>query len=248
MPRYDRPFFDYVSEGAQRSARALLPLVAELKVTSVLDVGCGHGAWLAVWRERGVDDVVGIDGGHVDTQHLRIPSERFVVRDLRHEFSLDRRFDLAQCFEVAEHLPPGSAEGLVRSLTRHADLVLFSAAPKGQGGEHHINEQSYDYWRMLFAGHDFVAVDGLRNAMHANTSVEPWYRYNTFLYVARRKTGDLPAAFAHSIVPDQVPLRDISPTAYRLRKLIIGCLPVWLVSALSRIKVRSKSRHWQANR
>lgn len=242
MPQYDTSFFDYVSDGAERSARVLLPLLAELDIASVLDVGCGQGAWLAVWREQGVEDILGIDGGHVDMGRLRVPPERFLAHDLSQAFALERRFDLVQCLEVAEHLPGSSAETLVGSLTGHADLVLFSAAPKGQGGEHHVNEQPYDYWRALFAKHDFVAVDCVRSRMRGNGAVEPWYRYNTFLYVGRHKIDYLPKAFAQSVVPDHVRLRDVSPSVYRLRKLVIGLLPVWLVSALSRIKVLSRTR------
>ena len=131
--RYNQRFFDYVSAGALRSAKGLLPLLADMEIKSVLDVGCGQGAWLSVWREFGVGDITGIDGNYVDVDRLKIPKEHFVVGDLRESFDLGRHFDLVQCLEVAEHLPAISARSLVASLTRHANLVLFSAAAKGQG-------------------------------------------------------------------------------------------------------------------
>jgi hypothetical protein len=34
-------------------------------------------------------------------------------------------------------------------------MVLFSAAPPGQGGEHHVNERTYEFWRGLFARHGY---------------------------------------------------------------------------------------------
>ncbi|MDP6884692.1 MAG: hypothetical protein QF830_11185, partial [Rhodospirillales bacterium] len=41
--------------------------------------------------------------------------------------------------EVAEHLPPDAAETFVATLVAHGRLVLFSAAPPGQGGLNHVN-------------------------------------------------------------------------------------------------------------
>ena len=140
-PLYNQRFFDYVNAGAERSARKLLPLLAPLEVASVLDVGSGQGVWLAVWKELGVDDVVGLDGAYVDQDRLKIPAGQFVAADLGAQFDLGRQFDLVQCLEVAEHLPKASADNLVESLTRHSDIVLFSAAAKRQGGENQINEQ-----------------------------------------------------------------------------------------------------------
>ena len=48
---------------------------------------------------------------------------------------------------AAERIVP-----LLREQTRHSDIVLFSAAPPGQGGHGHVNERSYEYWRGEFAG------------------------------------------------------------------------------------------------
>jgi hypothetical protein len=47
---------------------------------------------------------------------------------------LDRRFDLVQSLEVAEHITPAASEAFVEDLARHAErFVLFSAAPPGKG-------------------------------------------------------------------------------------------------------------------
>src|SRR5262245_21633572 len=102
---YDDRYFDWVDSGARISARTLLPRVqAALDVQSVVDVGCGRGTWLAVWTELGVTDVVGLDGEYVDRSKLAIPAHAFAVTDLSHDWSVERRFDLAQSLEVAEHL------------------------------------------------------------------------------------------------------------------------------------------------
>ena len=47
MYEYESGFFDYVNVGSLRSAGALVPILREsLTIGSVLDLGCGQGAWL----------------------------------------------------------------------------------------------------------------------------------------------------------------------------------------------------------
>ncbi len=96
------------------------------------------------------------------SKNLQIPPQLFHTQDLAGFIDLGRRFDLVEGIEVAEHLAARAAGGFVASLIRHADVVLFSAAPPAQGGENHINEQPYEYWRVLFARHEYHIFDWLR--------------------------------------------------------------------------------------
>lgn len=243
MTTYDATFFDYVNSGAIRSAKQLLPfLLRELKIGSVLDVGCGQGAWLSVWKKLGVQDVMGIDGNYVNRKHLLIPEASFVPRNLAKEFDLGQRFDLVQSLEVAEHLPAQSAAIFVDSLVKHGDLVLFSAAPKGQGGDNHINEQDYDYWRTLFAKHGYVAIDYLRPLIMSEEAIEPWYRYNPILYASPTCFETLPEVIRCSRVPDNEKLRDLSPLVYKIRKGLVKLLPVSVMTQLAKIKERQVAK------
>ncbi|MCC7220707.1 MAG: hypothetical protein IT490_08260, partial [Candidatus Contendobacter sp.] len=66
MHTYDTLFFDYIQAGSGRSARTVLPLVlAGLPIDSVLDVGCGAGAWLHEYTALGIHDALGVDGEYV---------------------------------------------------------------------------------------------------------------------------------------------------------------------------------------
>jgi SAM-dependent methyltransferase len=172
------------AEGSLRSARRIVPMVTEmLTPTSVIDVGCGIGAWLVAFAEAGVADYLGVDGEYVRRSDLLIPQERFEAADLEHGFASDRCFDLAVSLEVAEHLRAESAPTYVSSLVALAPAILFSAAVPGQGGIGHVNEQWPPYWGRLFAAHGYQPTDPLRSAIWNDADVEIWYRQNLLLYL-----------------------------------------------------------------
>jgi hypothetical protein len=108
------------------------------------------------------------------------------VRDLEQGFSLDRKFDLVICLEVAEHIAPASAHRLVQCLADHADLILFSAAIPHQGGSHHVNEQFPDYWAGLFSPLGFQPLDFIRPRIWTDNSVLWWLRQNVLLFAHER--------------------------------------------------------------
>ena len=152
---------------------------------SVIDVGCGTGTWLAVFREHGARTILGVDGIWIERETLEIPPENFKTHDLATPLRLDRTFDLVVCLEVAEHLPSASANGLVESLTRLGSVILFSAGIPCQGGTHHLNEQWPGYWATKFEERGYVTVDLIRPKVWNNESVAVWYAQNALLFVKR---------------------------------------------------------------
>jgi SAM-dependent methyltransferase len=190
---YKEEFFAYHEQASRQSAREAIPLVFQfVQPSSLVDVGCGIGTWLAEFKVAGVSDYLGIDGNYVNRGQLVIDPERFLARDLTLPLKMDRRFDLAMSLEVAEHLPATSAETFVASLVQLAPVVLFSAAIPYQGGDGHVNEQWPDYWREKFARHDYVVIDCLRESLWMNRNVSPWYRQNLLFFVERNRLGNYP--------------------------------------------------------
>jgi SAM-dependent methyltransferase len=236
---YDETFYRYIERGAIRSAQVIIPLVLDrLKTESVLDVGCGVGAWVAEYHNQGIIACLGVDGDYVKESSLLVSPASFVARDVGQPFDLRRRFDLAQCLEVGEHLEPLASKTLVANLVRHSDRVLFSAAVPGQGGENHINEQPYEFWRALFAEHEYIPYDFLRPLLRGTTAVEIWYRHNIMLYVAKRSQAQLLPAVARTHVPVKEPIADVSSLAYRMRKSILSVLPASMLTRLAIVKHR----------
>ena len=238
MTSYDGAFYTSINEGSRSSAQVLLPILLDLiTVGSVADFGCGQGAWLNVWRELGIEDVVGVDGDYVDRAALLIDSDHFVGADLCRSVDLGRRFDVVQSLEVAEHLPESAAQELVQTLVRHGDVVIFSAAVPGQGGTDHVNERPREWWRRLFAAHGYVVLDPFRRRLCGEKRVKRWYQYNTLLYVRAESLVNFP-----SLQPFQVPrdqeIQDVSPVWYKLRKVVLAQLPVRVINRLARLNIQ----------
>ena len=234
---YDNSFFDWVDFTATRSARAVLPYVRDLvRPASVVDVGCGRGAWLGVWKDLGVAELRGLDGDYVDRARLAVDAGSFEAVDLSRPWPVARRFDLAQSLEVAEHLPPGSGPQFVRQLCQLSDVVLFSAARPGQGGERHVNERWPSYWATLFASHGYAAFDCIHPRFRADATVDPWYRFNSVLYANPAGQKRLAPTALSARVTQLDELDAGGDLGWRLRSLLLRPLPVGIVTALSRLR------------
>lgn len=165
------------------AAREVLPFIFSIvKPLSVLDIGCGTGSWLKISKELGVNEVLGIDGILVDQTILDISKEEFKLHNLGEPLNLSHKYNLAICLEVAEHLPEEGADNIIDILTKHSDIILFSAAIPGQGGQYHINEQWPDYWQEKFNKKGYLTYDILRDKFWNNKNVKWWYRQNMFIY------------------------------------------------------------------
>lgn len=236
---YDESFFDHVRETALKSAKPVIERLKEnLKIESVLDVGCGQGAWLNVWKSTGTKDIVGIDGDYVKKETLLISPTHFISHDLRKEFNLNRSFDFVQSLEVAEHIESASADLFIKTLCKHGKVVMFSAATPGQGGTDHINEQSFEYWRKKFEAQGYEAYDYVRPAIQANMAVEFWYRYNIILYIHKSLNDSLSPEITKTKVAatELIPIR--SPLSYQLRCKLLSYLSPKALSNIAYYKMR----------
>jgi len=190
---YNDNFFDYHLAGALKSAEAIIPVVLNyIKPRSVLDVGCGIGAWLSVWKKNGITDIFGVDGTYVDTSRLMMDQSLFRGADLEKGFSVDKKYDLVSCLEVAEHLHEEFAESFIQLLCSAGDVILFSAAIPGQEGTQHYNEQYPEYWKILFKKSGFIAVDCLRTQLWNCSDISWWYRQNILFFVKENSLENYP--------------------------------------------------------
>jgi hypothetical protein len=231
---YGAAFMGVTSQSRRSAERVIGHMLAHIPVASVADFGCALGTWLSVWNAHGVEDYAGVDGDYLEGQPVEIAHDRLLFRNLAAPIELGRRFDLVESLEVAEHLPVQAAGTFIDTLTRHGDLVLFSAAPPGQGGEHHVNERPYGFWRDLFAERGYAMFDWVRPAMADDRSVRYWYRYNTFLFANEARAATLAPEIVATRVPEGDPVPDVSPVLFRLRKALVRRVPAAVQSSIAR--------------
>jgi hypothetical protein len=105
---------------------------------------------------------------------------------------------------VGEHLPASAAGTLVKTLTKHSDTVLFSAACPGQPGQHHVNCQWPAFWQKYFNSNGFECDDSPRWKIWDEPNIEVWYRQNIF--TARKNSNAGKETRIHAVVhPEMVP-------------------------------------------
>jgi hypothetical protein len=235
---YNEDFMEYAAQSSRYSAVAIVSILRrKINVESVLDVGCARGTWLWAWSEAGIRDLHGIDGHYVERRRLELPKLMFTAVDLNVAFDLKREFDLVQSLEVGEHIKECASENFAKSLTRHARrYILFSAAPPGQGGEYHINEQPYEFWRQKFERRGFVTIDAVRPAIHDDNKISYWYRYNTLLFVRRELLAEMSQDMRDRVLLANDQICDVSPLPFRLRKAVVRRFPNALQHGVARLK------------
>lgn len=241
--QYSADFYEYIDHGSHASARVVSRLLLpEMTIESLLDVGGGHGAWAAEWLASGVKDVIAVDGSYVRQDQLAIPASSFLAHDLSTELDLERKFDLVQSLEVAEHLPHESADLFVENLTRHGDVILFSAAVPHQGGEHHVNEQPPEYWRQRFARNGYAPFDWLRARLANRRDVKAWYRFNSIIYANPAGERRLSNSIRSARVPDGQPLQIGGDFAWAMRRAAVRLIPTRLVKPIAMAKASVEAR------
>ncbi len=239
---YGSETFDPRVDPSWGSAKVVAPIVMDMfQPKTVVDVGCGVGAWLRAFGDLGVRDLTGVDGDYIDSKRLLISADQFVPHDLRRSVPPLGRFDLAVCVEVAEHLPRERSADLVRELTGLAPVVLFSAAIPLQGGLGHVNERDAADWIDLFGRHGYVMFDAVRPQVWCDGRVAWWYRQNLVLFLSAEAAAQYPLVERYRDLGREDRLAAIHEGLYRRQRAyaaslsqVLRALPGALVRSLMR--------------
>jgi hypothetical protein len=157
--------------------------------SSVIDFGCAIGSHLEPFHEENIE-IKGVEGNPAAFEYAVVPTDYLIVHDLREPYDSQGSYDIALCFEVAEHLPEEYADILVDTLTEASDIVVMTAATPGQGGTHHVNEQPPEYWHRKFESRGFEynseAVQTLNDRIEVDEST--WILENLMIFQSKSNT------------------------------------------------------------
>ena len=157
---------------------------------SVIDVGCAIGDLVEGFKDLGIESW-GIEGSkEVISYLIEEVKNKVIIRDLREPLRLRvymrREFDLAVCFEVAEHIEEKFADQFMDNITGLSDKILMSFAEPGQEGHSHVNCQPFSYWDNKFFRKGYYYKSKMVEAVQKG--LEPW-----------RKKDGIKALFKHQL-------------------------------------------------
>lgn len=188
---YSEDFFDSNQEEGLSMTVWSVPLFQEVfKFKSLMDVGCATGHYLKTCIDAGITDVLGLEGSPEAMKKLMVDKKYVVMHDFRDPYTFDRKWDLAISIEVAEHIDGIYSDNYVKILTDSSDTVLITAAPPGQGGTAHVNEQPQEWWIAKFKTFGFVydkestdkVKNGIAEAEKKGLGVAPWLAPNLMVF------------------------------------------------------------------
>jgi SAM-dependent methyltransferase len=223
---YSAEFYSTISASSYGAASVILPIVFQIvRARSVIDIGCGTGAWMAAAELLGAT-ALGVEGRWIENAQKFKDSLDIRIHDLEQPLQINERFDLAICLEVAEHLPTDRSESLVQDLCSLSDFVLFSAAIPNQPGTNHVNCQWQSFWASLFEKNARFAIDIIRPKVWGNKTVPFWFQQNTLLYASASKAESYGLTEDITVAPDLVhpDMINLPPSVMQLLRPLPGAI------------------------
>lgn len=201
MEEYSSEFYADMEISSVTSAKEIIPILMDrYQPKSIVDVGCGTGAFAAEFIQNGIEDVTGYEGEWMRQAETLLQKDKYIYSDFTKKIDTKRIYDLCLCLEVAEHLDYSSARILISTLTSLSHKIVFSAAIPQQGGNHHANEQWPIFWAELFAEEGYILEWDPRLSIWNNSKIASCYRQNLLVF---EKSVNRETIIPHSLVhPD----------------------------------------------
>lgn len=186
---YDDKYFLIRSLWVNDVDKVVSVLYDEFHPKSVIDFGCGIGLYLKKFQDRGVKDLVGIEGSSVALKYSIVNRNLIRLHDLRFPLSLGRRFDLALCIEVAEHIHEAYEDVLLDTICSAANIIAFSSPEPSFTGWHHVNEQPRTHWISKMGLRGFIfdpQVTWKLKKRIGQLEYIPWVKNNLMIFLREK--------------------------------------------------------------
>lgn len=162
-----------------------------------IDVGCALGLLVESMRS------VGINSCGIDFSEYAIQNAPFVVRphvslgDIAN-FTSERKYDIATCIEVMEHIPEEQSGKALDNLCALSNVIYFTSTPYDTEEETHVNVRETEEWDLEFKNRGYVSFAGVTHY------TIPWGR----TYVKSGEEIDLQERIVYSKTRNIVQRRD----------------------------------------
>lgn len=153
---YTKDFFKRMGR-VRKWQRPLGKIIGGLfNIKSVVDFGCASGYYLEGFAEAGAT-VKGYEYLYENSEPFMPSTVKPYIEQGNAMEDIDcGKFDLSMSIEVAEHILTEKSDTLVENLVNASNkYILMTAAPPGQGGTGHINEQPKEFWVDKIESHGF---------------------------------------------------------------------------------------------
>ncbi len=153
------PWLSFFNRAARKIKKTYTP-------RTVADVGCAFGLLTEALVDLRID-AYGFDvSPYAISQGREDIKDRLMVHSIMDPIPLragGRKYDMAICIEVLEHLPPDMTDQAIDNLCACTDRILFSSSPDDFDEPTHFNVLPTEVWLEKFAQRDF----------HSSTLGEP---------------------------------------------------------------------------
>jgi len=161
-----------------------------LDFNTILDIGSANGFFIDYFADKNKE----IQGIEIDTRFLPFLSKssksNTLFQDVTDIESLNKKYDLVICVEVAEHINKFKSDKLVKFISEHTNkYIYFTAATPYQKGIGHINCESNFFWLNKFRKYNIYIDYDLTEQLITQIdhfSECKWLYYNSLILVKQR--------------------------------------------------------------
>jgi SAM-dependent methyltransferase len=143
-------------------------MVNRLNIKSVIDIGCGKGYSARFFKSIGCE-VMGVEGSPVAHAQSLIQDECVLHDYTLGKTTIDRKFDLAWSCEFVEHVEAKYIDNFAPDFQK-AKYLAMTFAGIGQGGHHHVNENTQQYWINTLSSYGFDFSESITNELRHKAS------------------------------------------------------------------------------
>lgn len=164
------------------------------KETTVIDLGCGNGAYLRYLLSKDFRSLIGIDGSIKTSYNIvEFPFSRtqvlqFIKDDLTTPIIFPEQGNVI-CLEVGEHIPKEHENVFIDNVVNHVKpngMLFLSWAIPGQDGIGHVNCKPNEEVIKIFQDRGFDYLELASNSVRSLVEDELAYFKNTIMIFVRK--------------------------------------------------------------